>query len=141
MASKRDEQGRVEGVNDNGIKVNGRWLNYSKFFKGERNPAKGASVTMVVGEFNGKDYLNELTVIGTALPGAPSTPSTGGYASGGFGGRSSETDKRIARQVALKAAVDFVPQAGTISDVIAHAREFERYLNEPFVDANVEDAA
>lgn len=140
MAQKRDLQGRVQGVNDNGVNIDGTWFNYSKFFKGERSPAKGAAVSAVIGAFNGRDYLNELTVIGSALPNA-APAATSGASGGSFYGRSGETDRRIARQVALKAAVDFVPTTGTVSDVIAHAREFERFLNESYETVSVEDAA
>jgi hypothetical protein len=143
MAGKRDLQGRVEGVNDNGVKINGAWYNYSKFFKGERSPDKGAAVSCVIGEFNGKDYLNELTVIGSALPNAGQTSGTqsGGSSPSSWGGRSADTDKRIARQVALKAAVDFTVGGSDEAQVVATARIFEAYLAESYAEANVEDAA
>lgn len=138
--NKRDLQGRVEGVNENGVKINGAWYNFSKFFKGERSPDKGAAVSCVVDDFNGKAYLNELTVIGSALPGGSSNVSS---APVGNYGRSGDTDKRIARQVALKAAVDRLSDPGSFAtaDVIAEARIFEAFLAESYAEANVEDAA
>ena len=140
MANKRDIQGRVQGVNDNGVNIDGTWYNYSRFFEGEKSPARGASVTAVIGEFKGKDYLNKLTVIGTALPnsGTPGGTSNGTAFYGG--GRGPDTDRRIARQVALKAAIENGPGRDP-AEQIAEARKFEQYLNEPFVEANVEDAA
>lgn len=145
MGAKRDLQGRVQSLNDKGVNIDGTWYNFSNFYQGERQPAKGSAVTVELDEYKGREYLNKLTVIGTAAPsGGSPAPSTNGYASGGFGGRGADTDKRIARQVAIKAAVDFTAYHNSnddIVEVIGRARIIERFLNEPFVDASSEDAA
>ena len=115
MAGKRNETGTVEGVNENGVKINGAWLNFSKFFKGERSPAKGSSVSIVIGEFNGRDYLNELTVTGTA----PVSIQSGNSSAPSYSSR----DKSIERQVAFKGAVELAANGMLTPDEIGRYTE------------------
>lgn len=139
MAGKRNMTGHVQGANDNGINIDGTWYNFSKFFTGERQPAKGSGVTAVIGEFNGRDYLNSLTVVGGALQGTPDK----GTGMPTYSGRSGDTDKRIARQVALKAAVEYCAGAeASEAEIVASARIFERFLGESYTDdVDIEDVA
>lgn len=143
--AKRDLQGRVQGVNERGVNIDGTWYNFSNFFKGDRTPPQGSTVVSVIDNFKGRDYLAELVVIGTALPNAVTAPTAGAFApSAGTAFRSDDTNKRIARQVALKAAVEFAayrhPDAEA-SDVTSYSKIFEAYLNESYSDASTEDAA
>jgi len=147
-STKRDETGRIESVNEGGVRLNGRWLNYSRFFKGLRDPDVGVTVSAVIGESGDKEFLNELVVVGSALPnGGGNSASIGSTTSGQSysGGRSSDTNERIARQVALKCAIEFNASAGSVPEesvVISSARIFEQFLAEPYgVAAEVEGAA
>src|SRR5258708_3181200 len=126
LGVKTDITGRVEGVNEKGVKINGEWYNFSNFFKGDKEPPRGVAVAAELDEYKGRQYLNKLDVIGSALP------SGGGNSpvSGGSYGRSADTNDRIARQVALKCAVEFSGGSGEPSDVIADARVFEKFLAE-----------
>ena len=60
-------EGRVEAVNERGIKVDGDWWNVSKF-KPVDLPARGAFVRATV------DFKGFLTSV-TELEGAPATPN------------------------------------------------------------------
>jgi hypothetical protein len=121
--AKQTVSGQVESTNDRGLKFDGEWLNYSKFFKGDK-PERGDDVEMVV---DGK-WINGVKILAGRSP-APSRNGTGR----GAPVRSDETNLRIARQVALKAAVDGLgADAGDDTLVVGLARKFEAYLNEPF---------
>ena len=138
--AKRDLQGRVEGVNDNGVKIAGTWYNFSNFFKGERSPERGVMVSAEISDFKGREYLNKLAVIGSALSDGGGNAPQQSYSGGGSYGTK---DRDIRRQVALKASVERYSHDGSADSalIVSLARQFEAYLNEPFVDASVEDAA
>lgn len=122
--AKQSVSGTVESVNERGIKFDGEWLNYSKFLKGDK-PERGDTVTLVV---DGK-WVNEIKLGGSGS--APRSNGTARASSGGY--RSDDTNLRIARQVALKGAVEhFAGSGASTEDIIGLAREFEAYLNEPF---------
>lgn len=128
MADTQSVTGVVEATNEKGLKINGGWLNYSlRFFKGEK-ATRGDQVTLAVSG----QFINECKVTGKGQ-----APSTGGNGGGFSGPMSVAREKDIHRQVALKAAVNVampkngIPDDTEIEGIIAVARAFEAYLNEP----------
>jgi hypothetical protein len=88
--------GRVEAVNDRGIKLGGDWLNVSRWRPLEL-PAVGATVTAVV---DIKGFLTSVTV----LEQAPATPAV------------VSRDATITRLAVLKAAAYFCGQRATVDE-------------------------
>jgi hypothetical protein len=129
--AKQIVSGEVEAVNAKGLKIDGSWLNYSKFYKGT-TPGRGDEVELVVDG----NWINDISVKNggaVALPGSAKSGAPRDRASG----RYLDTDLRIARQVALKAAVDRANASGEDDDdkVIALAAKFEAFLNKPLAAA------
>lgn len=95
----------VEAANERGLKVAGSWLNWSKFVpEGERTAAaKGDIVTVTVDK---DGFLRKLEHAGGGA--AANGPGVVGAVPVGGTGRSATQDRRIVREVALKAAVDFL---------------------------------
>lgn len=87
----------VEAANDRGIKYLGEWHNWSKWAK-ERPAVQKGDIIAVHLDKDG--FIRR--VEGGRPPATVAPPAAGGY------GRSPETERHIARQVAVKAAVDFL---------------------------------
>lgn len=79
MGEKTTVAGRVEGLNEKGIKVSGRWFNYSQFRQVDP-PAKGQMVHL---ELDG-DFIDSLTVRTTA-PAQRAPAKTGAVRQNGSG--------------------------------------------------------
>lgn len=136
MGTKRDLTGRVTGVNEKGVKIDASWYNFSNFYTGDREPSRGVAVSVELDSYKEREYLNKLVVIGSALP------DSGGNSSASPAYGRGETNERIARQVALKAAVDYHTDTSSLPpEIIATARIFEKFLAEPYGVADVEAAA
>jgi hypothetical protein len=136
--------GLVEAVNDRGLKLAGRWYNYSKHRPLPRvAPAVGEAVTL---HAEG-DWINRLTRAGAA-PAAP--PAGDEWALGdplpppapapaprdtrplAPAGQPPDKDRQIARMAALKAAVDLIasyPDASREPEaVILVAEQLEAWI-------------
>ena len=98
-------EGSVEARNAHGIRINGEWLNRSKFGQPVDLPDVGA---VVRAEVDGKGYLKSIDILD------------------GSSSRSSERDDRIARLTVLKAAAHFAAGRGDIrsSDVLRIAESW-----------------
>lgn len=91
-------EGRVEAVNDTGIKLKGNWLNRSRYGEPIALPDAGATVRADV---DGKGYIKTLEIL--------DQPAAAGT-----------RDQRIARLAVLKAAASFAAPRQDIksSDVL-----------------------
>jgi hypothetical protein len=109
----------VEAVNDHGIKVQGGWLNVSRYHP-VALPMRGALVTL---EVQGGRWIQRCDV----LDGAETVKLISATAP------SSARDGMIARHVALKAAVAYCAarEAAKAADVLPLAASFEAWLTRP----------
>ena len=101
----------IEARNDKGIKLNGEWLNVSKFGQRPELPDVGAHVRA---EVDGKGFLKSLEVL------------DGDY------GAPAPRDQRIARLTVLKAAAHFAAMRTDIksSDVLTIADRWLAWLDQ-----------
>src|SRR5215211_1591457 len=114
----------VEAVNERGIKVNGGWLNVSKFHA-VALPMRGALVAL---EVQGGRWIQRCDVLdGQAAHSAPER------AADSLPGR----ERLIARESALRAAVDYCSarEAAKAGDILPLAASFEAWLTRPFGEA------
>jgi hypothetical protein len=111
-------EGRVESVNERGIKIDGEWHNVSKFHP-VTLPPRGAVVRL---EANGMGYIKSLEVL-------EPPPSTNGAS--GVNKRPTDT-QRISRLTVLKAAATFAATRQDIksSDVLRIAQAWLAWTQE-----------
>ena len=102
-------EGTVEARNERGIKVDGEWLNVSKYHVIHDLPEVGETVR---GEVDSKGFLKSVSSID-----APWIPTTNAEP------RASEREERIARLTVLKAAANFAAARSDIksADVLTIA--------------------
>jgi hypothetical protein len=111
--------GRVEAANERGLKIDGAWLNVSKYAVGVVLPERGADVALTLdkaGFIRNCELLNGLPAIAGASD-APSAPST--------------KDRTITRLAILKAAAEFGAARPSLKsgDVLAIAASWERWVH------------
>lgn len=114
--------GRVEAANERGLKIDGAWLNVSKYAVGVVLPERGADVALTLdkaGFIRSCELLNGLPSIAgasdcMAQAAAPSTK-----------------DRTITRLAILKAAAEFGAARPNLKsgDVLAIAASWERWVN------------
>lgn len=109
--------GIVEAVNPKGVKINGEWVNFSRYAADIVPPMKGQAVT--------------LTLDKQGFVRAVETQSASQEAPAGRPAPSSTKDRTITRLAILKAAAEFAaskPQS-TSADVLKVAEAWERWVN------------
>jgi hypothetical protein len=159
-------RGVVEATNDRGIKLSGRWLNYSQFRQVTR-PQVGQEVEV---EVERDRFINALTVVGgepadltmdledgpgggdafegfeAAAPrggsGAAPRPVRGGTGSGWRSTPAPDRNTEIRRLALIKAAADYAATRPDLSpeDVLAVARGWESWIIEREGDTDRADA-
>jgi hypothetical protein len=114
----------VEAVNERGIKINGGWLNVSKFHA-VALPMRGALVAL---EVQGGRWIQRCDVLDATAAEMP--PGGARMAATAPGAR----DAMIARQVALKSAVAYCSarEAAKAGDILPLAASFEAWLTRPY---------
>jgi hypothetical protein len=110
-------EGIVEARNDRGIRINGEWLNVSRF-KPVELPDVGVVVRLKV---QPKGYINSIEILAAA-------PS-GTHNSGSTSPPTVSRDRVIARLAILKAAAHFAATRTDIksADVLAIAKSWEKW--------------
>jgi hypothetical protein len=64
-------RGRVEQTNEKGLKVDGRWFNWSQYSRSTVRPDEGDDVELEIAR--GK-FINDARITGKGVPGAPFEP-------------------------------------------------------------------
>jgi hypothetical protein len=114
--------GAVEATNDKGIKVQGRWFNFSQYHD-VPHPERGQQVAL---EAKG-NFIQKLTIRAAAEPtGAEPTPTP----SPAQPPSTDTRELRIIRQAMAKAAASFMALRtdATVGDVIGMAELLERWV-------------
>lgn len=112
--------GRIEAANERGLKIDGAWLNVSKYAVGVVLPERGADVALTLdkaGFIRSCELLGGLPAPVCGASDAPAAPS--------------QKDRTITRLAILKAAAEFGaarPQLKS-GDVLAIAATWERWVN------------
>lgn len=113
--------GRVEAANERGLKIDGAWLNVSKYAVGVVLPERGADVALTLDKAG---FIRSCELVG-GLPApvcgasdAPAAPST--------------KDRTITRLACLKAAAEFAASRDLKSGhVLSIAASWEKWVNRP----------
>jgi len=109
--------GRVEAVNERGLKIDGVWRNVSKFAVGVVLPERGQQVTCTLDK--GGFLRAVVAADGSALTPSSPTPAS-----------PSTKDRTITRLAVLKAAAEFGAARPSLKsgDVLAIAASWERWI-------------
>lgn len=134
----RELRGVVEATNADGAKIGEDWVSYGSYFTGERARKGDVVVVSAKGKF-----VESLTIVGSAR-GTSEDPSEGSVQAVARDETPGSTNQRIARQVALKAAVGTLSGGkalATPAAVLELSTVYDAYLNDfgmPDVDADEE---
>lgn len=114
--------GRVDSVNDTGIKVDGQWHNVSKFASDVVMPSRGDMVTLTL------DRSGFVRSVQIGTNGSTATPAQKTAVNA-----SSARDTTITRLAVLKAAAEYCAskQESKSADVLAIATSWEAWVNRP----------
>jgi len=121
MAPAETVKGLVEQVNDRGVKLGGKWFNFSKYAQ-VAPPTRGQTVLLTVkGDF--------IAGIAPLAPDATTAARNGGNGNGYRGPMTPERERAITRLSLLSSAAAFFadrPEATDV-DVLDAAQRWERW--------------
>ena len=126
MAKAIEETGTIQATNDKGIKIAGRWINYSKQPRGLiQQHAKGDQVILEHSEWGGAEWLESLIIAGTADPGSTAQPEQHS--------QPHDRDQLMIRCSALKQAIAArqigAPTPATVGEILEIAAHLESWLS------------